>query len=140
MNDELTASKGGAKARRGASTALRMAAILGLGLGCSESGDAALDAVAGGWSNEPAHLLVCVASDGRMWLGDSASDVGGASPCQVSDTGTEFHCQDRDDGSSFDGSIAADGDTLTLEIAACDGDAEDCRATYVRDPSVTCGD
>lgn len=126
-------------AQRGATLAL-LGAILGPALGCAENSedDATANAIAGGWSNEQEHRFLCIASDGRMWLGDSASEIGGTSRCTASDTDSTFHCRDPDDDDAFDGTIETSGNELTLEIGACTGDAADCRASYVRDPGVTC--
>jgi hypothetical protein len=68
------------------------AAMVALGLGCSSDGDseASLASLAGGWSNEAENRYVCIASDGRMWLGDSMSELDGPNPCTVDAGGAEF--------------------------------------------------
>lgn len=117
------------------------AAMVALGLGCSSDGDseASLASLAGGWSNEAENRYVCIASDGRMWLGDSMSELDGPNPCTVDAGGAEFHCSASDDQEAFDGSIDATGNQLTLEVAPCSAEASECRATYARDSSLTCG-
>jgi hypothetical protein len=114
--------------------------MLLLGLGCSGDGGgvASLDAIAGGWSNEAARRFVCITRDGRMWLGDSASDLDGPNPCTVADSGSAFHCSLGEDQSAFDGDVNASGDELTLEIVPCPSEAAECRATYARDSTVSC--
>jgi hypothetical protein len=88
----------------------------------------------GGWSNS-ANQLACFASDGRMWVGDSAREIGGPSYCTVS--GAAFHCAPADDA-AFDGVLATNADGLTLEVQPCPEGAESCQASYQRDPEVTC--
>ena len=110
-----------------------------LALGCSGD-DASLErraALAGGWSNEDANLFVCFAEDGRMWLGDSRSEIGGASHCVADASGVSFECTDPDDGESFGGDIGNHGDELTLDLVPCPPDAE-YHAAYVRDTALTC--
>jgi len=83
-------------------------AVLGLGLACdggNGESNAALETIAGGWIDEAEHRFVCVAPDGRMWLGDSASELDGSNPCTVDESGSAFHCVDADDASSFEGSL-----------------------------------
>jgi hypothetical protein len=114
--------------------------MIALGLGCSDDGDGgtAIGAVVGGWSNEAAHLFACIAEDGRMWLGDSTTELDGPNPCTVDDTGSEFHCSPPGDGSEFDGTLDASGDQLTLDIVPCPTDPAECHITYARDSSLTC--
>jgi hypothetical protein len=113
-------------------------AVIALGLGCAGDGDSEppLDAISGGWSNEAENRYVCVARDGRLWLGDSPTELDGPNPCTVD--GTEFHCTPSDEDEPFDGSIVTSGNQLTIEVVPCPGDPSDCRATYVRDSSLTC--
>jgi hypothetical protein len=110
-------------------------------LGCSsdDGGGASVGAFAGGWSNEAENRYVCIAGDGRMWLGDSMSELDGPNPCTVDADGAEFHCSASDGQDAFDGSIDATGNQLTLEVAPCSAEASECRATYARDSSLTCG-
>jgi hypothetical protein len=88
----------------------------------------------GGWSNAD-RLLACFSSDGRMWLGDSADEIGGPSYCTVS--GTAFHCAPID-GAAFDGTLAPSADELTLELQPCPQGAESCRVSYRRDRDLSC--
>jgi hypothetical protein len=92
----------------------------------------------GGWSNEQ-NQLTCVSEDGRMWIGDSRTELTGASYCTVTDDGTAFACMDpMDESNTFHGSLAVAVDELTLEILDCPAEPADCRATYRRDVSVIC--
>lgn len=111
-----------------------------LGLGCSDDaeGEPPVDGIAGGWSNEAANLFACISPDGRMWLGDSPTELEGPNPCTVDDTTSEFHCSPPGDESAFDGTLDASGDQLTLDILPCPTDPAECRVTYARDSSLTC--
>ena len=73
-----------------------------------------------------------------MWIGDSLTDLEGSNPCTVEHTGAEFHCTPAEKGSAFGGSLHESRGQLTIEIAPCPGDPAECRATYVRDPTLTC--
>ena len=118
-----------------------VAALVALGTACAGDGDSGSlsDAIAGGWSNESAHLFACIAPDSRMWLGDSTTELDGPNPCTVDDTGTGFHCAQADEeDSAFDGSIDVSGNQLTLDIVPCPGEPAECHLTYVRDASLTC--
>lgn len=114
--------------------------IIALGSGCTGDGGtpSRVETIAGGWSNDAMRLLLCITQDGRMWLGDSLTELGGPNPCTVDDTATQFHCSAPDAQSDFEGSILASGNQLTLDIAPCPPDGAECRATYVREPSLTC--
>ena len=119
--------------------ALRCAS-LALALACQSDGgaDGPRRGLVGGWSNEAAHVFACFAQDGRMWIGDSLTEIGGTSHCTVDDASDEFHCSDPDGGSPFDGVLEVSGDELTLDVVPCPADPAECQATYVRDPSLTC--
>jgi hypothetical protein len=105
----------------------------------SASGDGAPDALVGGWTNAADHLLACFAADGRMWLGDSSTEIGGTSYCALTDDGAHFHCSAREDNAAFDGALALAAGELTLAIAPCPPSSEgDCSASYQRDSSVRC--
>jgi hypothetical protein len=138
----MVSSDGFVLARCGTSLLACLLAIVALEPGCAETDDggAAPGGVVGGWSNAEEHRFLCVAPDGRMWLGDSVSEIGGSSSCTLGETDAEFQCEDPDEGSTFGGTLVTEGDSLTLEITACGDDASDCRATYSRDTSVTCDD
>lgn len=118
-----------------------VAALVALAPGCSSDGgdSAAVDSVAGGWSNEAQNRYLCIARDGRMWVGDSASELEGPNPCTVDGDGGGFHCTASSDQDAFDGTIEASGNQLTLMVAPCSGEPSDCRANYARDSSLSCG-
>jgi hypothetical protein len=107
---------------------------------CSGDGasDGARAALLGGWGNPEANLFVCFANDGRMWLGDSRSEIGGPSHCIADAAAASFECTDPDDAGSFGGSIAHHGDELTLDLVPCPPDVE-CHGVYFRDATLTCG-
>lgn len=120
-------------------TRVCLGAVLTFVLGCSgnSASEGARAALIGGWSNPDANLFACFAADGRMWLGDSRSELGGASHCVADASGASFECTDPDDGDSFGGNVGSSGDELTLDLVPCLPDAE-CHALYFRDASVTC--
>ena len=94
-------------------------------------------ALAGGWSNPDTNRFACFADDGRMWLGDSRSEIGGPSQCIADASAASFECTDPDTGDSFGGNLGNHGSELTLDVVPCPPDAE-CHETYARDASVTC--
>ena len=73
-----------------------------------------------------------------MWLGDSASDLGGPSPCTLDETAGAFECVDPDGGAPFAGTITSSSGQLTLELSPCPTAASECREVYERAPDVRC--
>jgi hypothetical protein len=73
-----------------------------------------------------------------MWLGDSRAEIGGTSHCAADAAGASFQCADPEGGESFGGNIGTNDDELTLDVVPCPSGAE-CRATYQRDATLTCG-
>jgi hypothetical protein len=94
----------------------------------------------GGWSNAANHQYARVASDGRLWLGDSLSEIAGPSHCALDDA-SNFSCRylDAEEGANvFRGALQLADDRLTLTIADCPADPEECESEYGSDPNVTC--
>jgi hypothetical protein len=113
-------------------------ALLACGSEGADGSSGAPAALVGGWSSDT-HQYVCVAEDGRLWLGDSVSELTGPTPCQVDD-GSTFSCSSDEDGSGdFDGELRVAAGLLTLSITGCAGsDPGECEASYRRDTSLDC--
>ena len=105
--------------------------------GGGDGGGGAPSELVGGWSNAGENRYACVAGDGRLWLGDSATEIGGESYCAVAGRG--FHCSAREDSAAFDGTIEVAAGELAIAIEPCpSASGGDCSATYQRDPDVHC--
>jgi hypothetical protein len=126
----------------------RLALIAGLAcssvvMACGDDAGSASDAtpsgLVGGWSNAAEQRLACVARDGRLWIGDSSTEIGGPSYCALSGDGTGFHCSAREGEAAFDGTLDLTAETLTLAIEPCPSSSpDDCSASYQRDANVRC--
>jgi hypothetical protein len=93
----------------------------------------------GGWSNAAERRLACFARDGRLWLGDSPTEIGGPGSCAVSNDGMSFRCSAREGDEAFEGVLDLAADELTISIEPCpSSSAEDCSATFQRDAGVSC--
>jgi hypothetical protein len=110
---------------------------------CADEADSTSDrtpnSLIGGWTNAAQHRLACFARDGRIWFGDSSTEIAGPSHCALSGDGTRFHCSAPEGDAAFDGTLEIAADQLHLAIEPCPSSTpDDCNATYQRDASVRC--
>ncbi len=106
--------------------------------GCGDDASDVPAQLVGGWSNADAQQFACFAADGRMWIGDSLTELQGTSSCRVQNGGAQFECTDPDDGGAFSGTLQVTGDDLALDVASCPVGSDSCRASYRRDTSLAC--